>query len=46
MPDEARARDALERLPRRWTGYVVRGLNRSPLLARLQLEQRGPGAAR
>jgi 4-diphosphocytidyl-2-C-methyl-D-erythritol kinase len=46
MPDEVRARAALERLPRRWTGYVVRGLNRSPLVARLQLEQRGSGAGR
>jgi 4-diphosphocytidyl-2-C-methyl-D-erythritol kinase len=41
MPDEARAREVLDRLPRRWTGYVVRGLNRSPLVARLQLEQQG-----
>ena len=46
MPDEARAREALNRLPRRWTGYVVRGLNRSPLVARLQLEQQGSGPGR
>ena len=46
MPDEVRAREALERLPRRWTGYVVRGLNCSPLVARLQLEQRGSGSGR
>jgi len=46
MPDEARAREALDRLPRRWTGYVVRGLNRSPLVARLQLEQQGSGPGR
>ena len=46
LPDEARAREVLGRLPRRWTGYVVRGLNRSPLAARLQLEQGGVGPAR
>ena len=46
MPDGASARAALERLPRRWTGYVVRGLNRSPLAARLQREQDGPGSGR
>ena len=46
MPDEAHARAALASLPRRWTGYVVRGLNRSPLVARLQLEQQGSGPGR
>jgi 4-diphosphocytidyl-2-C-methyl-D-erythritol kinase len=46
MPGEARAREVLDRLPRRWTGYVVRGLNRSPLVARLQLEQQGSGPGR
>jgi 4-diphosphocytidyl-2-C-methyl-D-erythritol kinase len=47
MPDEAQAREALGRLPERWTGYVVRGLNRSPLLARRQLERDdGPGTGR
>lgn len=46
MPDGASAREALDRLPRRWTGYVVRGLNRSPLAARLQREQDGPGSGR
>jgi 4-diphosphocytidyl-2-C-methyl-D-erythritol kinase len=46
MPDEARARDALGRLPRRWTGYVVRGLNSSPLVARRRLEQQGSGSGR
>jgi len=46
MPGEARAREVLDRLPRRWTGYVVRGLNRSPLVARLQLEQQGSGSGR
>jgi 4-diphosphocytidyl-2-C-methyl-D-erythritol kinase len=39
MPDEASARAALAELPRHWTGYVVRGLNRSPLEARRRLEQ-------
>jgi 4-diphosphocytidyl-2-C-methyl-D-erythritol kinase len=38
LPDEASAREARSRLPSRWTGYVVRGLNRSPLLDRLALE--------
>ena len=46
MPDEARAREALDRLPRRWTGYVVRGLNRSPLAARRRLEQSGAALSR
>ena len=46
LPDEARAREVLGQLPRRWTGYVVRGLNRSPLAARLQLEQGGVGPGR
>ncbi len=31
MPDACAARAALARLPARWTGYVVRGLNRSPM---------------
>jgi 4-diphosphocytidyl-2-C-methyl-D-erythritol kinase len=39
MPDEAQAREVLGRLPERWTGYVVRGLNRSPLLDRLRRER-------
>jgi 4-diphosphocytidyl-2-C-methyl-D-erythritol kinase len=47
MPDEAAARSALESLPARWTGYVVHGLNRSPLLERSALERQardsGPG---
>jgi 4-diphosphocytidyl-2-C-methyl-D-erythritol kinase len=46
MPDEAAARGALARLPGRWTGYVVRGLNRSPLLARLRRERQGSGSGR
>jgi 4-diphosphocytidyl-2-C-methyl-D-erythritol kinase len=39
MADERSARAALARLPARWSGYVVRGLNRSPLLERLALEE-------
>jgi 4-diphosphocytidyl-2-C-methyl-D-erythritol kinase len=46
MPDEAQARAALADLPHRWTGYVVRGLNRSPLAARRRLEQSGAGSGR
>ena len=41
MRDESHAQEALANLPRRWTGYVVRGLNRSPLVARRRLEQMG-----
>jgi 4-diphosphocytidyl-2-C-methyl-D-erythritol kinase len=46
MPDYDRARAVLAQLPRRWTGYVVRGLNRSPLAARLALERGGLGSGR
>jgi len=46
MPDEAHALAALASLPRRWTGYVVRGLNRSPLAARRRLEQSGAALSR
>jgi 4-diphosphocytidyl-2-C-methyl-D-erythritol kinase len=46
MADEAHARAALAELPRRWTGYVVRGLNRSPLVARRRLERSGTGSNR
>jgi 4-diphosphocytidyl-2-C-methyl-D-erythritol kinase len=46
MPDEETARAALEALPRRWTGYVVRGLNRSPLVLRSRLEQDRSGSGR
>jgi 4-diphosphocytidyl-2-C-methyl-D-erythritol kinase len=46
MPDEASARAALDDLPGRWTGYVVRGLNRSPLAARSRLERDRPGHGR
>jgi 4-diphosphocytidyl-2-C-methyl-D-erythritol kinase len=35
MPDDAAAQRAAARVPARWTGFVVRGLNRSPLLDRL-----------
>jgi len=40
MPDEQSAREALARVPGRWQGWVVRGVNRSPLADRLVLEQR------
>jgi 4-diphosphocytidyl-2-C-methyl-D-erythritol kinase len=43
MPSESVASAALRRLPVRWSGYVVRGLNRSPLLERLQAEQDAQG---
>jgi|APFre7841882724_1041349.scaffolds.fasta_scaffold13595_1 4-diphosphocytidyl-2-C-methyl-D-erythritol kinase len=46
MPDEESARAALDELPPRWTGYVVRGLNRSPLVARSRLEQDRSGSGR
>jgi 4-diphosphocytidyl-2-C-methyl-D-erythritol kinase len=46
MPDEATAREKLARLPARWRGYVVRGLNRSPLLERARLEEAQGGTAR
>jgi 4-diphosphocytidyl-2-C-methyl-D-erythritol kinase len=35
LPDEHTARAVRARLPARWSGYVVRGLNRSPLLSRV-----------
>jgi 4-diphosphocytidyl-2-C-methyl-D-erythritol kinase len=35
MPNEAAARTVVARLPARWTGFVARGANRSPLLERL-----------
>jgi len=46
LPDEEAARAALSELPRRWTGYVVRGLNRSPLAVRSRLEPDRTGARR
>jgi 4-diphosphocytidyl-2-C-methyl-D-erythritol kinase len=41
MPGEVEARATLASLPVRWTGHVVRGINRSPLAARCELEQGG-----
>jgi 4-diphosphocytidyl-2-C-methyl-D-erythritol kinase len=46
MPGEAAARAALAELPGRWTGYVVRGLNRSPLAERSRLERDRSGQGR
>jgi len=46
MPDERTARETLARLPVRWRGYLVRGLNRSPLLERVRLEGAQTGVAR
>jgi 4-diphosphocytidyl-2-C-methyl-D-erythritol kinase len=46
MPGEHAARAALAGLPGRWTGYVVRGLNRSPLAERCRLERERPGRDR
>jgi 4-diphosphocytidyl-2-C-methyl-D-erythritol kinase len=39
MPDAARARAVLARLPREWQGWVTAGRNRSPLLERLGHER-------
>lgn len=39
MSDDGAARAVAARLPARWMGYVVRGLNRSPLLDRLARER-------
>lgn len=38
VTDEAAAQRAAARVPARWTAYVVRGVNRSPLLNRLAHE--------
>jgi 4-diphosphocytidyl-2-C-methyl-D-erythritol kinase len=38
MADQAAAQRAAARVPARWTGYVARGVNRSPLLDRLAHE--------
>jgi 4-diphosphocytidyl-2-C-methyl-D-erythritol kinase len=35
LPDEHAAQAVRARLPARWSGYVVRGLNRSPLVSRV-----------
>jgi 4-diphosphocytidyl-2-C-methyl-D-erythritol kinase len=39
MPDVARAEAALAAVPAGWQAWVTRGLNRSPLAARLQFER-------
>ena len=39
MPDVAQAEAALAAVPAGWQAWVTRGLNRSPLAARLQFEQ-------
>jgi 4-diphosphocytidyl-2-C-methyl-D-erythritol kinase len=44
MPDVEAGHAALARLPGGWRGWVVRGLNRSPLEARLLREQRESSA--
>jgi 4-diphosphocytidyl-2-C-methyl-D-erythritol kinase len=41
LSDESLAEAISARLPARWRGFVVRGLNRSPLLARLAAERDG-----
>jgi 4-diphosphocytidyl-2-C-methyl-D-erythritol kinase len=46
VPDERAAREALAQLPARWRGYVVRCLNRSPLLERAEFEEMHGRAAR
>jgi 4-diphosphocytidyl-2-C-methyl-D-erythritol kinase len=38
LDNEAAAQRAAARVPARWTGYIVRGVNRSPLLDRLAHE--------
>lgn len=39
--DELAATEIKERLPSHWQGYVVKGMNKSPLLNRLTMEQSG-----
>ena len=46
MPSDEAARAALDCMPARWNGHVVRGLNRSPLIGRLALERDVPGSGR
>jgi 4-diphosphocytidyl-2-C-methyl-D-erythritol kinase len=41
MPDVGHADAVLAQLPSRWRGWVTRGMNRSPLLERLQFERQG-----
>jgi 4-diphosphocytidyl-2-C-methyl-D-erythritol kinase len=45
VPDAATARAILARLPARWRGHWVRGLDRSPLLDRIELERGAHGVA-
>ena len=44
VPDESAGRGALAKLPACWQGYLVRGLNESPLADRLRHEQAGSSA--
>ncbi len=37
-PDKAAAQEVAQLLPKQWLGYIVKGLNRSPLLDRLAKE--------
>lgn len=37
-PDKPTAKEVAQKLPEKWTGYIVKGLNRSPLLDRLAKE--------
>ncbi|HSN17901.1 MAG TPA: 4-(cytidine 5'-diphospho)-2-C-methyl-D-erythritol kinase [Gammaproteobacteria bacterium] len=39
FPDEAAARRVYAQLPQGWRGFVAKGCNRSPLLARLEAEK-------
>ncbi|HEV2239370.1 MAG TPA: 4-(cytidine 5'-diphospho)-2-C-methyl-D-erythritol kinase, partial [Ktedonobacterales bacterium] len=39
FPEEAQARTVAEALPKEWRGFVARGCNRSPLMARLEMER-------
>ena len=41
MPDAGHADAVLAQLPSRWRGWETRGMNRSPLLERLQFERQG-----
>jgi 4-diphosphocytidyl-2-C-methyl-D-erythritol kinase len=45
LPDAGSAEAVLAALPSRWRGWVTRGVNRSPLLARLQDEEAVQGDA-
>jgi len=45
VPDAAEARAILAQLPARWRGHWVRGLDRSPLLDRIELERGAHGVA-